>query len=109
MSVREPFRWSRPFNCVEIRAMTGPKLVAGVVVMGVAVPLLLFYLLGLQTISQLLTVSAVTFFAWGVADLTAEILIRPRLRDRNPRGAIEDWEKQRENGKDEGEKTPRSA
>jgi hypothetical protein len=89
--------------------MTGPKLVAGIVVMGVAVPLLLFYLLDLRTISQLLTVSAVTFFAWGVADLTAEILIRPRLRDRNPRGAIEDWEKQRESGEDEADKTQRSA
>ena len=91
--------------------MTGPKLVTGILVMGVAVPLLLFDLLELQTISQLVTVSAVTFFAWGVADLTTEILIRPRLRDRHPRGAIEDWEKQREGegAEQTGETTPRSA
>jgi len=76
--------------------MTGPKLVTGIIVMGIAVPLLLFYLLELQTMNQLLTTAAVTFFAWGVADLATEILIRPRLRDRNPRGALQDWEKQKQ-------------
>ena len=75
--------------------MTGPKLITGIIVMGIAVPLLLFYLLQLQTIGQLLTTSAITFFAWGVADLTTEILIRPRLRDRDPRSALHDWEQQK--------------
>lgn len=76
--------------------MVGPRLVTGILVMGIAVPLLLFYLLGLQTVSQLLTISAVTFSAWGVADLAIEVLVRPRLRDRHPRGALQDWEKQKQ-------------
>ncbi len=62
--------------------MTGVRLVAGILVMGIAVPLLLFYLLDLQTINQLLTLSAVCFFAWGIADLMAAILERPRLKDK---------------------------
>jgi hypothetical protein len=91
--------------------MTGPKLVTGIIVMGVAVPLLLFFLLGLQSVSQLLTISAVTFFSWGVADLVTEILVRPRLRDRHPRGALQDWEKGRETGEADPEKgrAPRNA
>jgi len=76
--------------------MTGPKLITGVLVMGIAVPLALFFLLGLQDLNQLLTIAAVTFFSWGVADLTTEILIRPRLRDRHPRGALQDWERQKQ-------------
>ncbi|MBI2212462.1 MAG: hypothetical protein HYU52_02355 [Acidobacteria bacterium] len=75
--------------------MTGARLVTGIVVMGVAVPLLLFYLLGLQTINQLLTTSVVCFFAWGIADLLAAVLERPRLRDRTPQGALRDWEQQK--------------
>lgn len=73
--------------------MTGVRLVAGILVMGIAVPLLLFYLLDLQTINQLFTLSLVCFFSWGVADLMAAILERPRLRDRTAKGAWKDWEK----------------
>jgi hypothetical protein len=80
--------------------MTGPKLVTGIIVMGIVVPVLLFFLLGLQSVTQLLTTSAVTFFAWGVADLTTEILSRPRLRDRHPKGAIQDWEKKKAEGQE---------
>lgn len=80
--------------------MTGPKLVTGIVVMGIVVPVLLFFLLGLNTVAQLLTTAAVTFFAWGVADLTTEILARPRLRDRHPKGAIQDWEKKKGEGQE---------
>ncbi|MFA6957048.1 MAG: hypothetical protein WC538_14360 [Thermoanaerobaculia bacterium] len=75
--------------------MTGVRLVTGILVMGVAVPLFLFYLLGLQTINQFLTVSAVCFFSWGVADLMAAILERPRLKDRTPKNALRDWEQQK--------------
>ncbi len=62
--------------------------------MGVLLPLTLFFLLRLRTVPQLLTISAAAFLAWGVADLLATILERPRLRDRTPRDAIrQDWER----------------
>jgi hypothetical protein len=65
-----------------------------VIVMGVAIPLTLFFLLGLHTASQLFTIVTATFCAWGVADLLATILERPRLKDRSPGRAIkEDWER----------------
>lgn len=70
--------------------MTGTRLIVGFVVMGVAVPLTLFYLLGLETVSQFLTVAACTFLAWGVADLFARILEKPRLQDRSARKAIDE-------------------
>lgn len=66
----------------------------GAIVMGVAVPVALFLLLGLHTPSQLFTIAATTFLSWGVADLLATILSRPRLRDRSPGKALkEDWER----------------
>ena len=74
--------------------MSGKRLIVGAVVMGLAVPAALFFLLRLQTASQFFTVAATGFFAWGVADLFASILERPRLRDRTPGQAIrEDWER----------------
>jgi hypothetical protein len=62
--------------------------------MGVAVPLTIFFLLGLSTLTEFFTVAATTFLAWGVADLFASILEKPRLKDRSPGAAIrEDWER----------------
>jgi hypothetical protein len=62
--------------------------------MGIAIPVTLFFLLGLHTPSQLLTIAAATFCAWGISDLLATILERPRLKDRSPGRAIkEDWER----------------
>ena len=62
--------------------------------MGIAVPITLFFLLGLSTINQLLSIAAVTFLSWCVADFFATILSKPRLRDRSPHGAFkEDWER----------------
>jgi len=62
--------------------------------MGIAVPLTLFLLLDLHTPTQLLTIAATTFFTWGVADLFAKILEKPRLKDRSPGKAFrEDWER----------------
>lgn len=56
-------------------------------------PITLFMLLHL-TISELLTVLATTFLAWGVADLLSTILEKPRLRDRSPGKALrEDLER----------------
>ena len=66
----------------------------GVIVMGIAIPVTLFFLLGLHTPSQLFTIAATTFVAWGVSDLLSTILERPRLRDRSPGRAIkEDWDR----------------
>ena len=66
----------------------------GVIVMGIAIPVTLFFLLGLHTPSQLFIIAATTFVAWGVCDLLSTILERPRLKDRSPGQAIkEDWER----------------
>jgi len=62
--------------------------------MGILLPLVIFLLLGLNTISQLLTIAASTFLAWGVGDLLATILEKQRLKDRTPQGAFrEDWDR----------------
>ena len=62
--------------------------------MGVAVPLTIFFLLDLSTFTEFFTIAATTFLAWGVADLFASILEKPRLKDRSPGAAIrEDWER----------------
>jgi len=74
--------------------VTGIRLVIGVIVMGIAIPITLFLLLGLHSPSQLFTIAASTFLAWGVADILATILERPRLQDRTPGRAFkEDWER----------------
>lgn len=74
--------------------MSGIRLVVGVIVMGIAIPVTLFFLLGLQTPSQLFTIAVTTFVAWGVCDVLSMILERPRLKDRSPGRAIqEDWER----------------
>ena len=74
--------------------MTGKRLIVGIVVMGIILPAVLFFLLHLQTIPQFLTIAAATFFVWGVADLLASILERPRLEHRTPGRALrEDWER----------------
>ena len=56
--------------------------------MGVAVPLVIFFLLDLKTPAQFFAIAATTFLAWGVADLFASILEKPRLKDRSPGRAI---------------------
>ena len=62
--------------------------------MGIAVPSSIFFLLGLSTVTEFFTVAATTFLSWGVADLFATILEKPRLKDRSPGAAIrEDWER----------------
>lgn len=73
----------------------------GVIVMGFAVPITLFLLLDLHSTTELLTIAAVTFFSWGVADLLGTILEKPRLKDRSPGKALkEDWDR-RSNVSDE--------
>ena len=62
--------------------------------MGIICPVVIFLLLGLNTFSQLFTIAASTFLAWGVGDLLATILEKPRLKDRTPQGAFrEDWKR----------------
>jgi hypothetical protein len=71
------------------------RLTVGVIVMGIGVPITLFMLLRLTTFSNLFTIAAVSFISWGVADLLASILERPRLKGRSPRGALRDDLEQR--------------
>ena len=74
--------------------MSGIRLVIGIIVMGIAVPVTIFLLLHLNTLSELLTIAAVTFLSWGFGDLVASIMERPRLKDRSPGRALrEDWER----------------
>jgi hypothetical protein len=74
--------------------VSGVRLVIGFIVMGIAVPLILFLLLGLHSPSEFLTIAATTFLAWGTADLFAKVLEKPRLKDRSPGKAFrEDWER----------------
>jgi hypothetical protein len=76
--------------------MSGPRLIVGIIVMGIAVPLTIFFLLGLHTVSQFFTVAATTFLAWGLADVLSSILERPRLKNRSPGMALkEDLERRR--------------
>jgi hypothetical protein len=70
--------------------VTGLRLLIGVIVMGIAVPVTLFFILGLHSWSQLLTIAATTFLSWGVADLLATILGKPRLQGRSPGKAIKE-------------------
>ena len=65
--------------------------------MGVAVPLVIFFLLDLKTPAQLFGIAATTFLAWGVADLFASILEKPRLKDRTPGRAIREDLQRRQN------------
>lgn len=74
--------------------MSGKRLVVGLVVMGVVVPAILFFALRLERLSQLFVVSTTCFLAWGIADLTADILSRPRLEDRSPGRALRDLDMQ---------------
>ncbi len=70
------------------------RLLIGLIVMGIAIPITLFLLLGLHSWSQLFTIAATTFLSWGVADILATILERPRLQGRSPGKAFkEDWER----------------
>jgi hypothetical protein len=65
-----------------------------VIVMGIAVPITLFFLLDLHTLGSFFTLFAVIVLAWGVADLLTTILEKPRLQNRSPGRAIrEDWER----------------
>lgn len=74
--------------------MSGIRLTVGAIVMGVAVPIMIFMLLRLQTLTQLFIIAAATFLSWGVADLLATILEKPRLKDRSPGKALrEDWDR----------------
>jgi hypothetical protein len=76
------------------------RLIIGIILMGIILPIVIFLLLDLTTASQLLTIAASTFLAWGVGDLLATILEKPRLKGRTPQGAFrEDWERRAESEK----------
>jgi hypothetical protein len=74
--------------------VSGIRLLIGVIVMGIAVPITLFLLLDRHSIGDLFAIAATTFFSWGVADLLGNILEKPRLQGRSPGKALkEDWER----------------
>jgi hypothetical protein len=74
--------------------VSGRRLIIGAILMGVITPVTIFFLLGLSTFSQFFTIAASTFLAWGVGDLLASILEKPRLENRSARGAIgQEWER----------------
>ena len=74
--------------------MSGKRLLVGLIVMGGLVPLTLFFLLHLTSWGYLFAIAATTFTAWGVADLFASVLERPRLQNRSPGHAFrQDWER----------------
>lgn len=68
--------------------------------MGVIVPIALAFFLQLDRWSEILTASAITFLAWGVADLAADILIRPRLADRSPQRALRELDLDRDDDRE---------
>ena len=70
--------------------MSRVRLVVGIFVMGIAVPVTVFLLLRLETFSQMFTIAAATFISWGVADLLSSILERPRLKGHTPGRALKD-------------------
>lgn len=63
--------------------------------MGIGVPATLFFLLSLESVSDYLTIAATCFFAWGIADLAANVIARPRLQERTATQAIREWEQSR--------------
>ena len=77
--------------------VSGPRLIIGILVMGIALPLTIFFLLGLQTPGQFFTIAASTFLSWGVADLFASVLERPRMKDRTPGKALREDLERRQN------------
>lgn len=75
--------------------MSGIRLVVGAILLGIAAPVILFLLLDLHSLSQLLTIAAVTMISWGLADVISTILGKPRLQDRSPGRAIRENLEQR--------------
>lgn len=73
--------------------MSGRRLLIGIIIMGVGVPAVLFYLLHLNTFGQYFAIAATCIVAWGMGDLLANILSQPRLEDRSPGRALREWEK----------------
>ncbi|HUF18849.1 MAG TPA: hypothetical protein VMS12_12470 [Thermoanaerobaculia bacterium] len=63
--------------------------------MGGAVPAILFFLLSLDSFSEFFTIAATCFLSWGIADLAANVVARPRLEKRTATQAIREWENSR--------------
>lgn len=76
--------------------MTGVRLLVGFVVMGIAVPAILFFFVPLTSFTQLFVVFATNVLGWGIAHLAATILSRPRLEDRSPGAALRNLDMSRD-------------
>ena len=71
-------------------------MIVGILVMGIGVPLTIFFLLDLHPVGQFFAVAAPTFVAWGLADFLSSILEKPRLENRSPGLALkEDLDRRR--------------
>jgi hypothetical protein len=80
--------------------VSGARLGVGFLVMGVFVPLTLFLFLGFDSINAFLILAVTTFCGWCLADVMANILSRPRLKDRTPSDALHNWEGRRVKGEE---------
>ena len=78
--------------------MSGIRLAVAIVVMGLVVPATLFFLFRLSTPIQFAELATCCFFGWCVADVLGNVLSRPRLRDRTPGAALNDWRGKRDQG-----------
>jgi len=65
------------------------------IVMGVLVPVTIFFFLELESLTNLAGLSVILFLAWGITDFMATVISRPRLRDRSPGKAIAEWDRTR--------------
>jgi hypothetical protein len=74
--------------------MSGARLFAGVIGMGLFLPLVLFRLLHLASMKDLVIIAVTLFFGWAIVDVLASILARPRLKDRHPTDALQEWDRQ---------------
>lgn len=82
--------------------MRGIRLLVGFIVMGIAVPATLFFVLELGSIGELFATAATCFLGWGIADLAARILERRRLENRTPARAIREIDVAQSRGEGKG-------
>lgn len=59
--------------------------------MGIVVPIVILFFLETWTAGAWLTVAIPSFFGWCIAEFAANLLARPRLRNRTPGSAIREW------------------
>jgi hypothetical protein len=71
--------------------MSGRRLWIGLVAMGIIVPLVIGYIIKLDTFGEYFAVAIPSFFGWCIVDFIANVMSRPRLENRTARGAIREY------------------